>query len=60
MPDISMCGSVCPKSRECRRHEDSGTVASEWRQSWLAGQGGDECPHFWPVANPYIAKDAAP
>ena len=54
MPDISMCVMACPKSRECRRHEDSGTVPDERWQAWGSGIPGDDCPIYWP------AKDAAP
>lgn len=35
MPDISMCASVCPKSRQCYRHEDSGTRPSKYHQSYI-------------------------
>lgn len=54
MPDIAMCDSVCPKSRECRRHRDSGTKPRNWFQSWTTGIPGDDCPVYWPV------EDAAP
>jgi len=52
MPDITMCAATdCPLSPRCRRHEDSGTVPSEWRQSWFASppHKDGECGYFWPV-----------
>lgn len=53
MPDIAMCWTPCPRSADCRRSPDSGTVPSE-RQSWTAGTPSDDCPIYLPV------KDSAP
>lgn len=42
MPDITMCGrNYCPKSKECKRHTDSGTKPSKPHQwygyfDWVA------------------------
>lgn len=54
MPDISMCPSTrCPNSSKCYRHEDSGTVPSEHRQSWFVEDSyydrGAPCPYYWPI-----------
>lgn len=50
MPDISMCGLACAKSKTCYRHSDSGTTPAE-RQSWFgfpcaAGLGGPDCVFY--------------
>lgn len=51
MPDISMCAATgCPKSRQCYRHEDSGTVPNEWRQSYIMGEPNGDCRNFWQVS----------
>lgn len=35
MADIMMCEAAnCPLSKQCCRHEDSGTVPGGWRQSY--------------------------
>lgn len=35
MPDVTMCHSTqCPRRRDCRRNEASGTKPSEHRQAW--------------------------
>jgi hypothetical protein len=52
MPDIMMCDDpICPLSKRCYRHSDSGTRADPYRQTyWLREDGsprGDDCPNFW-------------
>jgi hypothetical protein len=52
MPDISMCGSKeCKVRAECRRNPASGTVPSEWRQSWMmfGPEGPHGCDSFMPT-----------
>jgi len=49
MPDISMCSAACPKSRQCYRHKDSGTVPDKWRQSYTVRETGP-CDDFWQVS----------
>lgn len=52
MPDISMCKEICPLSKECYRHEDSGTKPTRGRQSYfldISDQAGEGCEHFWPI-----------
>jgi hypothetical protein len=48
MPDISMCAAVCPVSRKCLRHADSGTVPDARWQSYGTTSPTDErgCPDF--------------
>jgi hypothetical protein len=51
MPDISMClNTSCTKSEVCYRSPNSGTVESEFRQSWSEFiQNDDEtCKMFYP------------
>ena len=51
MPDITMCLSEnCPKASQCKRHKDSGTMASTW-QSYSAFEPDDagNCEYYWPV-----------
>lgn len=57
MPDISMCASeICPLRFTCYRNPESGTVPSEYWQSWFdleaVGDGRskletDKCVHYW-------------
>ena len=55
MPDITMCAAECPRSDHCKRHPDSGTKPSEWRQSWFAPKPTIHgCGRFWAV----IQKEA--
>jgi hypothetical protein len=36
MPDISMCSSeICPLTKKCYRHEDSGTKPTPMYQSYM-------------------------
>lgn len=50
MPDITMCQSVCSRSKECYRHQDSGTKPTEHRQSWFTPEyTGEDCEVFWPA-----------
>ena len=61
MPDISMCAHpTCPSRTLCRRHEASGTKASEWRQSWVAFaplDGAYRCHSFLPLPPQEAAHD---
>lgn len=57
MPDISMCAAECPKSKQCYRHEDSGTKPSEYRQAYIIRHPtGDDCELYWPVAQRFNDK----
>lgn len=52
MPDIMMCNAAsCDRSKECRRHKDSGTVPDPYRQTWWAREETDptgiNCRNFW-------------
>jgi hypothetical protein len=52
MPDISMCANkTCPLRARCYRHEDSGTVPTPRRQSWMAFQpdADGNCYAFMPT-----------
>ena len=50
MPDITMCQSPCSRSRECYRHQDSGTKPNQTRQSFFQPEyTGEECEVFWPA-----------
>lgn len=50
MPDYAMCANeTCPLARRCFRSPESGTVPSEFRQSWSKfepDQSGESCSHF--------------
>lgn len=48
MPDITMCARTdCPKSRNCLRHADSGTVASFYQSyAKIGGENPEECLWF--------------
>lgn len=49
MPDITMCvNGSCPKSIDCYRHADSGTVSDGRWQSYAYFSDDDEdC--YWPI-----------
>ena len=53
MPDITMCAAEgCLLSRHCYRHQDSGTVPSDFRQAYSAFRAHTEfhhCASYWPV-----------
>lgn len=61
MADIEMCDAVCPLSKQCRRHEDSGTWADPiWQSYWFHDENsptGEECYKFWDISP---IKDKAP
>jgi hypothetical protein len=49
MPDIAMCpveSGVCPKSKDCYRHEDSGTLPDEGRQAYFKSLNPETCKYF--------------
>lgn len=48
MPDITMCYvAYCPSSRDCKRHEHSGTKPNATYQSYgLFSPDGDKCEFF--------------
>lgn len=52
MPDIMMCEATgCHLSKQCRRHEGSGTIPDDRRQSyWMRDDEspvGDACGNYW-------------
>lgn len=52
MPDIMMCEApLCPLSRTCYRHADSGTRPSQHQQSyWMRDDSspvGKDCHNYW-------------
>lgn len=53
MADIEMCSAVCPLSKQCRRHADSGTWADPtWQSYWFRDENsptGEACHKFWDV-----------
>lgn len=62
MPDISMCATeTCPLASQCYRSPSSGTIPTEYRQSWqeflpsfvvVGGAKVAFCGDFWPVPSP--------
>lgn len=50
MPDFTLCAStLCPRSKDCKRSEASGTKPGEW-QSWqYFRKDGEECKSFWSI-----------
>lgn len=53
MPDISMCNAYfCPSSATCRRHPDSGTKPTPYRQAWMSfrpDKDKGQCESYWLV-----------
>lgn len=52
MPDITMCSGInCSAARNCHRSNLSGTVPSDFRQSWFMSPPGHarDCALYWPI-----------
>jgi len=65
MPDITMCtGLACSLASTCYRSPQSGTMFSEFRQSWFieepyyrgSSKGPTICDYYWKVAKKKKAK----
>lgn len=49
MPDFAMCIETgCPKSKQCKRHSDSGTKPGVY-QSYAGFDYANGCEEFWPA-----------
>lgn len=55
MPDFTMCPSLsCKRKESCKRNEASGTVSSEYSQSWFVEppERDGYCDYYWqPIEN---------
>jgi hypothetical protein len=55
MPDITMCPSTtCSAKTKCYRNRASGTISSEYRQSWFVESPAKSddpviCDYYWPL-----------
>jgi hypothetical protein len=49
MPDFSMCvENNCKRSKDCRRHADSGTKPCS-NQAWGASNDVNDCKYYMPT-----------